>query len=195
LVVTTAAAIAGLLSLGCVVPYLRDILSGSTRPQRTSWIVFSAVSWLAAAAQISLRATVGSFLALGAAIGFTSVAVLSVRRGVGGTHVADWLALGAAAVGLAGWIVFRRPLAALLGTIVAEAAAASLTIGKALRDPQTETALTWFMDGAAGLIAVAACDRSAIALAYPVHHTVLNGLVFAAITVGRLRASSQGSRA
>jgi hypothetical protein len=193
--VTAAGVIAGLLSLGCVVPYLRDIARGSTRPQRTSWIVFSGVAWLAAAAQIGLGATVGSLLALGAAIGFTSVAVLSIRHGVGGTQAADWFACIAAAVGLAGWVVFRRPLAALLGTIVAEAAAASLTIGKALRHPHTETALTWFMDAGAGLIAVAACDQSAIALAYPVHHTVLNGLVLASIAVGRLRLGTRGSRA
>jgi hypothetical protein len=96
-----------------------------------------------------------------------------------------------AAAGTAAWLLSARPLLGLLGVVVAEGAAISLTARKALADPDSETLATWIVDGIAGLIAIGAtANASLLTLLYPIHHAVANGLIVAAIAVGRNRRTT-----
>lgn len=177
------------LTVACVVPYLRDIHRGSTRPQRASWFVFAALAVVAAVSQVLTDADSGALLAGGAAVGFGAVALTSIRHGVGGFAVADRVALVLAAVGAALSIVTDQPVVALVAVVVAEIGAVGLTVRKAFDDPGSETRSTWVIDGFAGVLSVVAVpELSFVALLYPVHHTVANGAVVAAITLGRRSA-------
>ena len=82
-----------------------------------------------------------------------------------------------------------RPLLAVLGVVIAELGAVGLTVRKSLADPGSETRSTWIIDGLAGLLSIVAVDHmTATTLLYPVHHTVANGAVAAAIAIGRRRS-------
>ena len=70
------AVLSGLLTAACVIPYLRDIYRGSTRPQRVSWFVFATLSIVAAVGQFADGALAGAWLASGSALGFTLVLIL-----------------------------------------------------------------------------------------------------------------------
>ena len=179
---------AGTMTLLCVVPYIRDIRRGTTVPQRTSWFVFASLSALAAIAQLSTGLLGGGLLALGAAVGFSSIFVLSIRSGVGGSTRADVAALAFGCGGLVLWRTSHSPIVAVLAVVIAEWAAGALTVRKAMRSPATETMSTWVIDGSAGVAALLSAKRLDFnEVIYPIHHILLNGAVVTAITLGRRR--------
>ncbi len=150
------AVVSACLTAVCVVPYLRDVHRGTTRPQRASWFVFASLAVVAAVSQLVEGAGSGALLATGSAVGFTAVFLVSIRRGVGGTSRWDVAALTLAAVGVLLAVLADEPLIALVAVIVAELAAVVLTAHKALHEPQTETLATWVIDCVAGVLAVVA---------------------------------------
>jgi hypothetical protein len=185
--------VSALLTASCVLPYLRDIRRGTTRPQRASWFVFSTLSIIAAVSQFAGDAGPGAWLAAGSATGFSTVFVVSIRKGVGGFSRADRLTLLVAAVAVAASVLTSTPLVALLGVIVAEIAAILLTVRKSFDDPTSETASTWLLDGAAGVAAIAAVHEFTHLdeLLYPIHHVVANLAVVVAIVAGHRVAASR----
>ena len=182
------ALVSALLTAACVIPYLRDTFRGKTRPQRVSWFIYAVLSVVAAISQYMSGERAGAYLATGSAIGFTAVFVASIRHGEGGASRLDRLSLGLASLGVALSIVVDQPMIAVIAVVVAEQLATSLTAAKASRDPSSETAITWFMDGLAGTSAIAAVTHfSPAELLYPIHHTCVNLFVLSAITHGRRR--------
>lgn len=183
------AVVAAAITCACVVPYLRDIRLGTTRPQRASWLVFATLAAVAAVSQAFDGNGAGTWLAGGSALGFGAVFVASIPRGVGGFAAADRAALAVAAAGTGVSVAMARPLVAVIGVVIAELGAVALTARKALDDPGSETRSTWIADGLAGMLSIVAIDHvTAATLLYPVHHTVANGAVVAAIAIGRRRS-------
>lgn len=177
------------LTAVCVVPYLRDVRRGTTRPHRASWLVFALLSLVAAASQTLDGAGPGAWLAAGSALGFTLVFIASVRHGVGGFATSDRVALGIAAVGTGISVATAEPLIAVASVVAAELAAVALTARKAFVDPASETLSTWLLDCLAGAVAIVAVERLSTAdLLYPLHHTVANAAVVVAILAGRRRS-------
>jgi hypothetical protein len=180
------AAVSALLTAACVVPYLRDIARGTTRPQRVSWFIYAVLSIVAAVSQFVAGEHAGAYLASGSAIGFTAVFIASIRRGEGGASRLDQFSLALASIGVVLSIVVEQPMIAVIAVVVAEQSATFLTAAKASRDPSSETAITWVMDGLAGTTAIAAvASFSPSELLYPIHHTCVNLFVLGAITRGR----------
>jgi hypothetical protein len=185
------ALLSAFVTAACVVPYLRDIRRGTTRPHRTSWFVFATLALVAAVSQALADAGPGTWLAAGSAVGFGAVFIASIRRGVGGSSVADHVARAVAAAGAVASVVTARPMLAVGGVVVAEIGAAALTVRKTLRDPGSETRSTWTADAVAGMLAIGAVDQlTAASLLYPIHHVVANVAVVAAIVIGHRRSLS-----
>lgn len=173
----------------CVIPYLRDMRRGVTRPQRTSWFVFAALSVIAAVSQFLAGSPAGAWLALGSATGFTAVFVGSWWYGEGGFAMVDRVVVVIAAAGVAVSLVAAAPVVATAAVVVAELLAISLTVGKTIRDPGSETCATWAIDAVAGLVAIAAIGTVRVEeWLYPVHHAVVNAVVVVVILRGRAAA-------
>lgn len=188
------AVLSAVITAACVIPYLLDVRRGTTRPQRTSWFVFATLAAVAAVSQAAGEGGAGMWLAAGSAVGFSAVFVASIRNGIGGSAPVDRITLVIAAAGTAAWLLFDQPMLAVLGVIVAELGAVALTVAKAHRDPGSETLATWAADCLAGAVAVAATtDLSVAELAYPIHHTVANGLVAATIVTARRRREARAA--
>src|ERR1700712_2002256 len=94
--------------------YLSDILKGKTKPERTTWLIWSIQGVVAFGAQYKLGAH-WSLLYVGLeAVGNIIVYLLSLKFGVGGWKTRDKIALGVATLGLIASVLFRAPLLALL---------------------------------------------------------------------------------
>ena len=172
----------------CVLPYLRDVRRGTTRPHRVSWFVFATLSTVAAVAQFAEEGGAGAWLACGSAVGFSAVFVASIRRGVGGWTSAERAPLAVALAGIVASVTVGRPTIALLAVVAAELVAVLLTARKAVRDPGSETLSTWALDALAGGVALVAIERLSFEAAlYPVHHLGANACVVVAILRGRSR--------
>jgi hypothetical protein len=194
------APIFGSLAVGVAVadtvPYVRDILGGTTRPHRGTWLVWGILAIVVTVSQHADGAS-WSMLVAAAQAGLTfGVFVLSIRHGEGGFRRADALMLAIAAGGIAGWAVAEEPIVATTGIIAADLVAAAMMLPKTYRDPDSETLSTFGLASLSGLLAVCAVGGAdARLLLYPAYLCVVNGLI--AIVIHRrrrLRRESVGAR-
>src|SRR5512134_3661769 len=101
--------IAGALSFLAFVPYIASTLRGKTRPNRATWIIWTAVgvslltSYAAAGAKETLWLSVANLVA------FVFVLILSVKYGEGGWTPFDAACLFGAAFGFLLWWWFDSP--------------------------------------------------------------------------------------
>jgi hypothetical protein len=178
---------AGAIALVAIVPYVRDILRGSTIPQRFSWLVWCVLSIVVFASQ---RADGASWsLVLVAAHVLMTVAVLlfAVRRGMGGGTPLDWALLGVAGAGVVGWQLADDPTIATGCAVLADAAAVAMMLPKTYRNPYTETLSSYVLGAVSSLCAVAAVGTLDVALlAYPVYLAV-TGSLLSLVIAGRRR--------
>lgn len=179
---------AGLLSLIDPVPYVRDVLRGSTRPHRGTWCVWSVLGIVAFFSQWGGGGGWSLVMVGIQAVSMTMVFALSIRRGVGGLAGIDLTLIGVAIVGILGWQVSDEPLVAVVCVVVADLAGALMMLPKTWRDPGSETLSTFALAGASGVLAALAEGPAGLTLLlYPVYFGVINALT-AGIIVARTRA-------
>lgn len=176
--------LAGLMTALCAVPYVWAIRRGEARPQRTSWFIFSVLTTVAAVAQLIDGAWAGAFLAVGAAISFTTIFAMSIRHGVGGSGVPDAIAIVLLIVGLIGWWVTDDPFVAVVAVIFGEFPAVVLTVTKTWKQPSSEAFMTWVIDGIAGVISAATVWSWHVDVVYPVWHIITNASVVLTVLAG-----------
>lgn len=144
----------GLLVTLAAVPYIRDILLKKTKPERTTWFIWSVLLAIAFFAQLSEGATWSLFLTAGDFIAVFTIFILSIKYGVGGATRFDIATLISACIGLFLWYITDEALIALSITIFIDFLAGMLTVTKTYRDPFSETSLTYMMCAFGALLSV-----------------------------------------
>lgn len=179
--------LSGLLTIVMVLPYVRDILRGKTRPVRAAWFIWTVLGVIAFSSQYAKGATTSLLLPAGQTIAVFVVFLFSLRFGVGGFTRRDLGALVAAAVGLILWGITREPALALTFVILANSMGAALVLSKAYSNPFSETLSTWLISGVSGIFGFFAVRELTPALvAYPLYIMVTN-LAIAGVIVFRRR--------
>lgn len=155
-------------------PYLLDILKGKTKPQRTTWFIWTVLGVISFTSQLKLGAHWSLvYVGLNAA-GNITVFLLSLKYGIGGWRKLDVLALCIATVGVIIAVTVDSPLIALLGSILADFSGTSLTLYKTYLQPSTETSITWFFLGTSSLFAALAVGKMDFSLLlYPLYLSVV----------------------
>ena len=172
---------------GLTVPYVRDIIRGSTRPHRGSWLIWGVLAIIACIAQRADGATWSVLMAGTQAIVTNLVLLLAIRRGEGGMSATDLGLLTLAAAGVCGWFVGREPVIALGCVIVADLSALAMMIPKVHRDPHSETLSTYVLASVGGALAAGAVSELRPAmLLYPAYYCLANGAT--ALLIRRRRA-------
>jgi hypothetical protein len=177
---------AGVLSCVEAVPYVRDVLRGTTRPHRGTWCIWSVLGLTAFASQIASGAGWSLLMVGVTAAGVTVVFVLSISRGVGGIVAPDRVLMAVAALGIVGWVVSAQPLVATVCVVVADLAGVLLMMPKTWRDPRSETASSFVLaagSGALGAAAVGSLDVDL--LLYPAYFGAVNAFTAAVILLRR----------
>lgn len=178
----------GLAGIADTVPYVRDMLCGSTRPHRGTWLIWAILAVVACLSQHADGASWSLLMTATQAILTVLVFVLATRYGEGGVSTRELSLIGIAAVGVAGWILVKEPTLAIACVIAADLTAVALMAPKAYQDPHSETLATYALASVAGALAataVAAPDASL--LAYPIYYCLINAAT--AILLHRRRAS------
>jgi hypothetical protein len=178
--------IAGILQLVATAPYLRDILRGSTQPQRASWTIWTTLSLVVLSSQWASGATWSLALTIGQALSCGAVVALAMRRGVGGASPLELSLLGIAALGVVGWQLADDPLVATCSVVAADLIAVGLMLPKTYRRPGSETLATYAIGVVSTVFALAAVDSTAASLLlYPLYILVADGAVVAVIVLRR----------
>jgi hypothetical protein len=176
----------GVLSCVDALPYVRDILRGSTRPHRGTWGIWSLLGLIAFAAQVASGAG-WSLLMVGIqAASVTTVFCLSLSRGVGGLAWWDRTLMIVAALGMVGWLASSRPIVATVCVVAADSIGVMLMMPKTWRDPYSETPSSYLLAAASGAFGAAAAGSLDVGLVlYPAYFGVANAVTAAVILLRR----------
>lgn len=167
-------------------PYFRDIIRGKTKPERTTWLLWSVLILIAFVAQMSAGATWSLLLSGVDAFIVVGIFILSIPYGIGGLLKRDVISLCISLFGLTLWAFTHQPLIALLVTIVIDGLGTYLTVVKTYLKPQTETLFSWCMGTLAGLCGLLAVGSFSVVLAvYPAYIVAANISVVLAIVFGK----------
>ena len=178
-----------IISIYAYLPYLRNTVTGRTRPQRASWLIWSVLGCIALGSQIYEGAGASLWFAAIQVGGTMAVFLLSIWRGTGAYLTrADGYVLGAAACGIMAWAVTETAMYALAITITISLLGGAMTVVKAYHDPSSETLTTWlssFFAAALAMMAVGTLDW--VLLTYPLYLFALNGAIVVAMMMGHTR--------
>ena len=172
--------VAAVIALFAYIPYVQGTLSGKTKPNRASWIIWSIVGIIIAASYISAGATSTIWIPLINAFCLTFVALLSFRYGEGGWTALDKICLATSGISLVFWFLSGSPLIALGINIFIDAIGALPTIKKTYYRPEEENKAAWAIFFVAYTVNLLAIEEWNFEIAgYPIYLFILVAIVMA----------------
>lgn len=185
--------VSGILQIGSIIPYIWDILRGSTRPNAVSTGLWTLLSGIALAAQISAGASWSVILVAGITFNCAIITILALS-GYGYTKYGwiDWVCLvfGLTAIGV--WIVNNDPIIAIVLVIVASVISNITTVVKTYREQQSELAYSWFIVVIASTLSlISTTQLNAQNLLYPAEDWVMNVTIFSLSFFGQRRQQTK----
>ncbi|MGC8499239.1 MAG: hypothetical protein ACP5OV_07080 [Acidimicrobiales bacterium] len=137
--------LAGLLSVAGIAGYVRDVLRGSTAPNRVTWALWGLEGLLIFVVEVQQHVGPAAIMTLvfGLIPLVVVVASLPHRHGRWQLGPFDLVCGVASVVGLVTWALIRDATAALVVFVVADQLASLPTVRKAWLAPKTETAWTY----------------------------------------------------
>lgn len=172
--------VAAIVAASALVPYVRSILAGRTKPNRASWWIWALIGCAIAASYKASGASATFWIALVYAAMSLTVALLSIRYGTGGASALDLCCLAGCLLSLWLWWRLRSAPAALYLNICMDALGMLPTLRKVWRDPRSEDRLAWSIASLAAGMNLFAIDspRPQVWL-HPLHAFLGNGLIAA----------------
>jgi hypothetical protein len=184
--------LAGAVGIADTIPYARDILRGSTRPHRGTWLIWSVLAFVVTLSQYADGATWSVIMASVQAVVTALIFGLSVRRGEGGLTRTELVMMAVAAAGIAGWALADAPLVATACVVAADLIGSAMMMPKTYRDPDSETLVTFAFASVGGALAAGAVGSWDVSLLlYPAYYCVINGAI--ALLIVERRAALRGA--
>jgi len=175
------------LSVVAFLPYLRDIVTGRTKPLRASWLIWSLLGTVSLAAQV-VEGAGTSLLFAAVQVALTGLTLLLSCIFGAGRFITekDYPVLVAAMAGLLLWLYTDNPVYAL-GFSIGVSLLGGFVMGvKSFSQPDSETLSTWVLLSLAALLATLSVGEiDWILLAYPLYLFVLYAAFTCVILQGR----------
>jgi hypothetical protein len=166
---TAFIALSAVFLLASAVPYLLDIVKGTTKPRLVSWFNWGLLTGIATAAAFADRQYPSAVLTLAAFIQVGFIVFLGWRKGDRKLEPLDIYCQIAAIVGLVLWFAFNSPLVAIVATTAIDFIVGLPTVKHAWDEPDEETLSTFVLVGIGGIFSVLALDNPhASGLVYPI---------------------------
>jgi hypothetical protein len=135
--------IAGIFLIGGYIPYIKDVLSGSTKPNRASWIIWSLSTAVILIGVKETGTNEAIWVPIADAVGCFVIFLLAIWKGVGGWSVTDKVAFAICLISLFIWWVTGNPLIALITNLCIYVSGYIPTIKKSIRHPKSESLTAW----------------------------------------------------
>lgn len=181
--------VAGIISFAAYVVYIRSILRGESRPNRTTWWIWTfmglvmGLSYYFSGARNTIWSPLVEF------IGPLLIALLAIKYGEGGTKdKTDVVCLCGALISIALWVLFDSPLVALVTNILIDAFASIPTIKKSYLRPDGESFWAWFGTGVGDTMNLFASERPTFSiLVYPVWMLLQDLVIIVILGRGKIK--------
>ena len=135
--------LAGVLAALQVIPYLVSIFAGKTRPQRTTYAIWSIINLIGITSYIAAGATTTIWVPLVYLASSWLIFGLSFKYGLPGFSRLDGCCLGIALATIALWVSTNSPAVAVYASCVAGVIARVPLMKKAWDRPDTESRVSW----------------------------------------------------
>ena len=167
-----------------IVPYIKDIVRGKTKPRVISWAIWTLLLALTAVVSWQEGQMASVVLSAASSVACFIVVLLAIRHTTIELNRLEHFTLIGALVGVGLWLMFDDPMLVLMTTITIDAIAYLPTFANGWNKPHHES-LGMFVISAIGsglvLIAAFLAHASSQGLVYPVY-----SVVFGSIMIGIL---------
>jgi hypothetical protein len=179
------------VTLASILPYLRDIMRGTTKPNLVSWLTWTLLTTVATAAEWAAGEYTAALFTGAASLETLSVVILGLKKGhVSYTRFDMWCQAGALA-GLVLWWLFDSPAVAVMAAVSIDFIGGLPTFRHSWLAPGEETWQTYALSGLGGVFALLALSSyNWISLPYAVYIVAASFLI-AGIIIFRRRATIQ----
>lgn len=169
----------GILAIAAVIPYAKDILHGTTRPNVVSWSLWVLLLTIAALAQLSAGASWSLVLIVGDLVGTASILALCLfGYGYGKYNRLDGLCFILALVAIALWQITNQPLLAIGLAALADFLASVPTLVKSYKDPASEEPTQFFIIAVAALLGIfSTAIFDSVNLVFPIYLFCINAAI------------------
>ena len=171
------------LLLVLIVPYIRSIVTSTTRPSAVSWFGWAALFIIATAAQASKGLSWSLAILLISTLSTIIIALTALYLGRVVWTRADAICVIFAALAVILWVITKQPLTAIVLSIIADFFVTVPTIIKTYKDPTSEPPILWvlYVIGAAFEI-VATSPLTIYNVLFPIY-TVLGSALIAVLAL------------
>ncbi|MEO5628004.1 MAG: hypothetical protein ABIQ89_03895 [Candidatus Saccharimonadales bacterium] len=157
-----------IMSLVAYVFYFRDIFAGKTKPHAFSWLVWTSLTAIAFAGQVSDNAGPGAWVTGVTAFVSFFIFLLAAYKGEKTITKSDKLSLLGAALALVLWFLTNSPLLSIVLITVIDFLGFLPTIRKSYHKPHEETLVTFALSGLKFVLAIIALENySLVTWLYP----------------------------
>ncbi len=168
-------------------PYLRDILSGKSRPHPYSWFVWGLNTVIIFALQLSHGAGAGSYTTATVAAMCFVICILAARHGTKDITRMDTAFLITALLATVVWLFAKQPTFSMVLLITIDMLGIVPSVRKAWYKPGEETLSFWTLSGLRHVLAIVALQKySLITLLNPLAQIVTD-LAFSLMLISRRR--------
>jgi hypothetical protein len=183
---TALGILATVMAFVSYIPYIRNMLSGKTKPHAFSWLVWGMLTAIAFVGQVSEGAGPGAWVT-----GFTAcvsffIFVTALRTGEKDIAKSDWLSLVGAGIAMLLWWATSDPLIAVILITVIDALGFFPTFRKSYHKPYEETAITFAISGLKFVVAIIALENlTPTTWLYPASLVLMNGIFVVMLLIRR----------
>ena len=178
---------ASIITVGSVIPYLRDILRGTTKPNIVSWLTWTILTAIATVAEIAAHEYTTAIFTSSAVVETGLVVALGLKYGYAKYSKFDVICQISALSGLVLWWLFNSPALAVIAAATIDFIGALPTIRHSWILPGEETWPTYAIAGLGGLLAILALTAyNWASLTYAVYIVLIN-IVLSTILIARGR--------
>lgn len=182
-----AGSTSGVLIFISVLPYIRDILKGKTKPNSVTWFGWTLLMAIGLFAQINEGASFSVLLLAGDTLATGTVFALSLKRGVAKYTILDKTSLAFGLMAIILWVITKNPLTALVISVVADFIVSVPTLRKAIYDPLSETPSTFFIGAIAAFLGFVSTTQFNLAnTLFPIYLLLSNTFIAVFSLRGRL---------
>lgn len=168
--------------LASIIPYARDVLKGSTKPNIVTWFTWTLLTGIATAAQLAGRQYVAAAFSASAVVETGVILVLGLRRGFVKYSAFDIVCQLSAIVGIILWQIFNSPTIGVVASVVIDFIGSLPTLRHAWLRPYEETWTSFALASLSGVLAILALSAyNWVSLTYALYIVLIDGTVTAVI--------------
>ncbi|GAC1390967.1 MAG: hypothetical protein NVSMB46_01910 [Candidatus Saccharimonadales bacterium] len=170
-----------------MIPYIRDILSGSTKPNIVTWITWTLLNSVATYAEFSAHEYRTAIFTFSAVIGTFTVVLIGFKYGHTKYTWFDVICQISALLGFLLWFLLNSPAAAVIAAVIIDFIGSIPTLRHSWKQPYEETMSTYAIAGIGGVLALLTFSSYTVtSLSYPIYIVIIN-IIFSLIIIYRSR--------